>query len=128
MAAVMVLQCVCCDTLGNPKGNDSQSITMTVTVENFSAKADIEIMEFSVTHKEVLYGRSVTLTLDSSAAYSGTIQNVPTGPIDFQVRILGMASRPLCNLTGTCIVSSRSPVVISQQLSDLSCGIPKPPQ
>ena len=126
MVAIAALQCSTWDTDGDPQGSGGQTVTMTVTVDNFSAAADIETVDFTVTHKEVFYGTSITLTFDSSAiTYSGTIQNVPAGPIDFQVHVLGAGSRALCSLTGTCTVPSRSPVTLSRQLSDPSCGIPK---
>ena len=125
MVAIAALQCSSCDTAVDPQGG-GQTVTMTVTIDNFSAAADIEAVDFAVTHKEVFYGTSITLTFDSSAiTYSGTIQNVPAGPIDFQVHVLGAGSRALCSLTGTCTVPSRSPVTLSRQLSDPSCGIPK---
>lgn len=125
LVAIAALQCSSCETSVVPQGSGGQTVTMVVAVDNFSAAADIETVDFSFNHKQVFYGTSITLTFDSSAiTYSGSIQNVPAGPIEFQIHVfIAENHRPGCRLTGTYIVPSRSAVTLSRQISDSSCGL-----
>ncbi len=129
IAVIATLQCLSCaqTAVDSPHSSGGHDVTMTVTVDSFSAAADISTVEFSLTHREVFYGASTPMIFDSSAiTYLGTIQNVPAGPIDFQVQVLDSGHRTLCSITETCTVSSGSTVTLSRQLSDYSCGITPP--
>lgn len=100
---------------------------MIVRVDNFSATAAISTVEFSLTHRKVFYGASTPMIFDSFAiTYSGTIQNVPAGPIDFQLQVVDSENKILCGLDGTYIVPLRSAGALSIQLSNSNCNISLP--
>lgn len=126
MAAIAALQCSSC---APPHSSGGQDVTITVTVDNFSGATAISTVKFSLTHRQVFYGTSIPMTFDSSAiTYSCTIQDIPTGPIDFQIQAVDSGNNILCSLTETYTVSSRSEGTLFRELSDSSCGISPPPR